>query len=77
MPARFYKATLREHPDSTREMFAFIMENRETALPGKPKDYVVSVRHIEELTGLDFFNLLRKSEQDSLEAVVNTNWPPQ
>jgi DNA/RNA endonuclease G (NUC1) len=58
-------------------MFAFTMENRETALSGKPKDYVVSVRHIEELTGLDFFNLLRKSEQDSLEAVVNTNWPPQ
>jgi endonuclease G, mitochondrial len=75
VPTHFYKAILCEHPDGTHEMFAFIMENRETALPGKPKDYVISVRHIEELTGLDFFNLLRKSEQDSLETVVNTAWP--
>jgi DNA/RNA endonuclease G (NUC1) len=58
-------------------MFAFILENRETALPGKPKDYIVSVRHIEELMGLGFFNLLRRSEKKSLEIVVNADWPAQ
>jgi len=76
VPTHYYKAILSEHPDGTHEMFAFIMENRETGLPGSPKDYVVSVRHIEDLTGLNLFNLLGKPEKDSLETPVNSHWPP-
>jgi endonuclease G len=76
VPTHFYKAILCEHQDGTHEMFAFIMQNRELSLPGEPKDYSVSVRQVEKLTGLDFFNLLPGPERDSLETTVDTNWPP-
>jgi endonuclease G len=76
VPTHFYKVILCEHPDNTREMFAFLLENRSTSLPGRPQDYIVSVRRIEELSGLDFFNQLPSSEEDSLETMVNKHWPP-
>jgi len=76
VPTHFYKAILCEHPDGTHEMFAFIIQNRRNTLPGMPKDYIVTVRHIENLTGLDFFNQLPREEQDSLETKADMNWPP-
>jgi endonuclease G len=75
VPIHFSKVILCEHPDNTREVFAFLLENRSTSLPGRPRDYMVSVRRIEELTGLDFFSRLPSSEEDSLETMVNKQWP--
>jgi endonuclease G len=76
VPTHFYKAILCAHPDSTYEMFGFMMENCLNPLTGQPRDYVISVRNIEDLTGLDFFNYLPDTIEDSLESNVNTRWPP-
>jgi endonuclease G len=76
VPTHFYKAILCERQDGTHEMFGFIMQNRDSTLPGEPKDYIVSVRHIETLASLDFFNRLSRAEQDSLETRRDVNWPP-
>lgn len=75
VPTHFYKVVLCQHPDSSREIFAFLMQNR--ALQGEPKDYMVSVRDLERLTRLDFFSQLPQEEEDSMETTVNRNWVPQ
>lgn len=75
VPTHFYEAILCEESNGAHEMIAFIMENRETTLPGKPWDYIVSVRHIEEVTGLELFDLLPKSEHDSLDCLVPSDRP--
>lgn len=76
VPTHFYKAILSEDSTGKHTMFAFVLENRVMALTGQPGDYMVTVRHIEQLTGLDFFNRLQQSEQDTLETRMNPHWPP-
>jgi endonuclease G len=48
------------------ESIAFIMPNKPLSIDDMPS-YIVSVRDIEELTGLDFLNSLTKSVEDKVE----------
>ena len=77
VPTHFFKAILCEHPDGTHEMFTFLMKNQLAALPGKPKDYLVTVHRVEGLSGLDFFHALPDSEETRLESAVAGTWPVQ
>jgi len=77
VPTHFFKVALCEHESGTHEMFAFIMENRARTLPGKPKNYIVTVDKVEADSGLDFFSALPDSEENSLESIKATNWPIQ
>ena len=77
VPTHFFKVILCEHSDGQREMFAFIMKNQVGKLPGTSKDYIVFVRKVEELSGLNFFHRLPHSEETRLETTAAMNWPIQ
>jgi endonuclease G len=77
VPTHFFKVILCEHSDGQREMFAFIMKNQVGKLPGTSKNYIVSVRKVEELSGLNFFHRLPDNEETRLETTAATNWPVQ
>jgi len=75
VPTHFFKVILCEHPAGHYEMFAFIMRNQKTPLPGTARDYLVSVSRVEQLSGLDFFAALPDAVERPLEAAAATNWP--
>jgi endonuclease G len=77
VPTHFFKVILCEHSDGQREMFAFIMKNQVGKLPGTSKGFIVSVRKVEELSGLNFFHRLPDDEETRLETTAATNWPIQ
>ncbi len=74
VPTHFYKVILCEHETGGREMFAFVMPNSLDPVPGRPRDFIVSVDHVERLSGLDFFSLLEDQEEDRLE-LASQDWP--
>jgi endonuclease G, mitochondrial len=77
VPTHFFKVILCEHPDGQREMFAFVMKNQLVKLTGTSKDYIVTVRKVEELSGLNFFHRLPDDEETRLETSAATTWPIQ
>ena len=77
VPTHFFKVILCEHSDGQREMFAFVMKNQIEKLPGASLDYIVTVRQVEGLSGLNFFHRLSDDEETRLEATPATNWPVQ
>lgn len=77
VPTHLYKVILCEHKDGSREMFAFVMPNQRARLSGAPKDYIRTVKDVEQMSGLDFFAALPKAIQDHLESIKATNWPIQ
>lgn len=50
-----------------QKAITFIMPNRSLNTKDLPR-YIVSVREVEEKTGLDFFTTLRKETQDNFES---------
>lgn len=74
VPSHFFKVILCEHPDGTKEMFAFVMANSFSALPGKPKEYMRSVDDVEQLSGLDFFSGMNDETEELLERAVAVSW---
>jgi len=77
VPTHFFKVILCEHSDGQREMFAFIMKNQLEKLPGASMDYAVTVRQVEELSGLNFFHRLPDDEETRLETAAAVTWPVQ
>jgi endonuclease G len=75
VPTHFYKVILCNHGNGNYEMFAFLMPNQREMLSGTPRDFIVSVDRIEQLTGLDFFSALPDELEEKLEKTVTTNWP--
>lgn len=70
VPGAFYKIVL-AHRATPMRAVAFIYPNK--ACDGRLREYVTTVRHIEELTGLNFLEALPQQEQDRLETTVNLN----
>lgn len=70
VPGAFYKIVLahRVHP---MRVAAFVYPN--ATCNGALQDYAVTVREIERLTGIDFFEALPRDEQDQIETTVNLN----
>ncbi|MBV5329339.1 MAG: DNA/RNA non-specific endonuclease [Chlorobium sp.] len=63
VPTHLYKIIVDPHTD---EAIAFVLPN----MSFNPKDlpnYIVQIRDIEDLTGLDFLSALDKQKQDSIE----------
>lgn len=67
VPSGFYKVVYDETPPE--KMIGFIMSNNGSRLPLRV--YSVSVDEVEELTGLDFFNLIEDIKEDNLEKMCN------
>ncbi|GAA4276852.1 DNA/RNA non-specific endonuclease [Aquimarina mytili] len=65
VPKYFYKIILNKNADTPR-MIAFLMEAKDSK--ASLKEFVVSVDHIEELTGIDFFPKLEDDVEVKLEA---------
>lgn len=68
VPKYFYKVIY--DPTPPEKMVAFIIPNRGSRR--KLQKFVVPVDRVEELTGLDFFNLLPETGQSDLEKTVST-----
>ena len=77
VPTHFFKVILCEHSDGQREMFAFVMKNQLEKLAGISKDYIVTVRQVEELSGFNFFHRLPDDEEARLETRAAVTWPVQ
>jgi endonuclease G len=58
IPEEYYKIA---YDPQVGKAIAFIVPNQKSF--NKPKDYVKSVREVETLTGIDFFPLLKESDQ--------------
>jgi endonuclease G len=63
VPSALYKIV---YDPNKGEAIAFLMPNRPLKTSEMPK-YIVSVRDIEEITGLDFLSVLDKETQDTIE----------
>lgn len=69
VPTHYYKVVY----DLTepKKMIGFIVPN--TNVKADLKDFAVTVRQVEEQTGLDFFSLVPQPEQDRLETTINVD----
>ena len=74
VPTHFFKVILCERQDGSRQMYAFVLANSASALPGPPKQYLTSVDAVEALSGLDFFSGMEDEEEDRLEAMIAQTW---
>lgn len=75
VPTHCFKAILWSRGDSVYGMYAFLMPNQTTTIPGKPKDYLLTVDRLESITHVDFFPKLDDSLENRLENIVPTIWP--
>lgn len=71
VPGAFYKIILNHHTRPMRAV-AFVYPN--TACDGHLDQYATTVREIERLTGLDFFGVLPRDDQERIETVCNINY---
>ncbi|HVE14427.1 MAG TPA: DNA/RNA non-specific endonuclease, partial [Elusimicrobiota bacterium] len=75
VPTHFWKIIARRAPDGSLETLAFLVPNHE----GLAKDlgrYLVSVRELERVTGLDFFSALPDEQARPLKAeAAGRLWP--
>lgn len=77
VPTNFYKVILCQHSPDTYEMFAFVLPNQRAVLSGTPRDYIVTVKNVQQLSGLDFFSALPDDIENRLEGMKATDWPIQ
>jgi len=70
VPTHFYKVLLREKGRS-RSMLAFLVPHEPTEADGDYARFLVSVDHLEMLSGLDFFPKLGEPTQTQLEMAEN------
>ena len=66
VPTQFYKVIF---IPSENKMIAFLMPNQK--IENSLKNYVVSVDHIEEITGIDFHHKLEDELEGKLESISN------
>jgi len=77
VPHAFYKIVVRESPGSSQpDVLAFLYPHHHLYKQAGPHDhvpYLVSVDHIEELTGLDFLTALPNNVESALEQTTATS----
>ncbi|MCM4166945.1 Nuclease [Arenibacter antarcticus] len=69
VPRYFYKIVAKGEGGNLK-IIAFLFPNRE--MDKSLKNFVVTVDHLEELTGIDFFQGLPEKLENNLESTVNT-----
>jgi len=67
-----FKVVITKRNGGTIDTLAFIMP-QEKASGHKPREFLTSIREIEERTGLNFFSSLSAAEQDEIEEKVATD----
>lgn len=77
VPAYCWKAVLVTKKNSAEVLgvYGFLVANVFGGLPNRSAAFAVSVDHLEELTGLDFFGAIEDGAEEELEARVS-GWPP-
>jgi endonuclease G len=70
VPEAFYKIVY--HPATGRSV-AFLMPNKKLC-KRDPSDFITDIRHIEELTGVDFFPSLSRRNRNMLERNAGNLW---
>jgi endonuclease G len=75
VPTHCFKAILASRDDGTYVTYAFLMPNQRTTVAGDPKDYIISVDRLEEISGYDFFPDLPDDVENVIEARVADVWP--
>ena len=77
VPAYCWKAVLVTEKNwaEVLEACGFLVANVFGGLPDRSAAFAVSVDHLEELTGLDFFGAIEDGVEEKLEA-RNSEWPP-
>ena len=77
VPHGFYKIVIRESQDPNKpDVLAFLYPHHHLYTQGGPHDhlpYLVSVDHIEELTGLDVLTVLPDNIEEAVEGTVATS----
>jgi DNA/RNA endonuclease G (NUC1) len=82
VPQRLFKIVVKESSNATRpDVIAFIYANdallNDKSLEADHTPFLVPVREIEALTGLNFFSDLPVEDQDAIElAAASELWPP-
>ena len=75
VPPYCFKIIITKDSAGKFETLAFIMP-QEKATGHKPKEFLTSIREVEERTGLNFFASLKPAEQDAIEEEVASDlWP--
>ncbi len=75
VPDHCFKVILLHGQDGRDRMFAFLIPNSTTPIPGNPSDYIIAVRRLEQISGYDFFPGLPGRLRDTLEAERPKDWP--
>ncbi len=75
VPTHFFKVVLCEHANNVFEMFAFILPNQESTFTHDAAFYLKTVRNVEQLSGLDFFDVLPDPRENQLETTRAPLWP--
>ena len=71
VPDRLYKVV---YDVKNKEAIAFLMPNQAIGQKDLP-NYIVSVREIESITGLNFLSMLPRKEQNRIEKAKAKMWP--
>ena len=74
VPTHCFKTILLRSNEQRWQMFAFLMPNQRSPIPGSVEDYQVTVDRIETLAGIDFFSGLPDGLEHDLERTT-TSWP--
>ena len=69
VPKYFYKVVLVMEPGKEPYAVGFLVPNEDVTFQDIP-EFIMSVRDIENLTGLDFFSFLPRKVQDEVETVI-------
>jgi DNA/RNA endonuclease G (NUC1) len=55
-------------------MFAFIIRNQQSPVPGALISYQVTVDSVQRVSGLDFFDVLPDKEETALKRQIDGQW---
>jgi len=75
VPTHLFKAILSMNENSDYSMYAFLLPNQRDHIPGEPKDFLITVDHLEEIAGYDFFPELDDDIENHLESLISSTWP--
>lgn len=74
VPTHCFKVILCCGKNQNWAMYGFMLPNQQAFILGTPKDYLLSIDRLEQITGYDFFPLLDDSLENRLESVKPKSW---
>lgn len=74
VPTHLFKTILTEDENEEVYMYAFLIPNERQRINDPTEDYRISINHLEEITGYDFYPLLLDSIEEYLESDISRIW---